>query len=67
MDKMMTPEAAQQRSEPEPMDYKAAVAEILAQINEIDERIQRNQAETEQFRAETQVMLTQMQAQMQEA
>ena len=43
-------------------DYKAEIADLLAQIDVIDERIQRNQLETEQLRTETRVILAEIRA-----
>jgi len=41
--------------------YRAAITDLFAQMDLIDERIARNQSETERLRAETWVMLDQMQ------
>ena len=41
-------------------DYKAEITKMLAQIDVIDERIKRNQLETEQLRAETRVILAEI-------
>lgn len=49
-------------NEAEVVDYQTAIAELFAQMDVIDERIKRNQLETEQLRAETWTMLAQMQA-----
>ncbi len=62
MDKTLTADSTPKESAGEVTDYQAAIAELFAQMDVIDERIRRNQAETEQLRAETRVMLAQMQA-----
>ncbi len=62
MEKTLTVDPQAEPSAEEVTDYKAAIAEIFAQMDQIDERIKRNQAETEQLRAETRVMLAQMKA-----
>ncbi len=61
MEKTMTADAKPEASEGEVTDYKAAIAELFAQMDVIDERIKRNQSETDQLQAETRVMLAQMQ------
>ena len=48
-----TPE---QYVEMEDTDYKAAIADLFAQMELIDERIKQNQSETEQLRGETRVI-----------
>ncbi len=67
MDEMLNAEINSETRKKQKIDYKAEIAKMLAQMDQIDERIRRNQAETEQLRAETRVMLAQMQAQMQGA
>jgi hypothetical protein len=62
MEKTLTADPQAESSAEEVTDYKADIAEIFAQMEQIDKRIKRNQAETEQLRAETQVMFAQMQA-----
>ncbi len=62
MEKTLMADPQAEPSAEEVMDYQAAIAEIFAQMDQIDERIERNQAETEQLRAETRVMLAQMKA-----
>ena len=62
MEKTLTADSNSELSEGEVTDFQAAIAEIFAQMDVIDERIKRNQSETEQLRAETRVMLAQMQA-----
>lgn len=62
MEKTLTADSNPESSEGEVTDYQAAIAELFAQMDLIDERIKRNQAETEQLRADTRVMLAQMQA-----
>ncbi len=47
-----------------PIDYKAAVKELLTQFNQTDDRIKRTQAETAQLRAETRVILTEIESLM---
>ena len=46
--------------------YRAAIAGLLAQMSLIDERIKRNQLETERLRAETWVMLDKIQTDQKE-
>lgn len=54
--------ASSEATETEVVDFQASIAELFAQMDVIDERIKRNQLETEQLRTETRVMLAQMQA-----
>ena len=54
--------ANSETTEAEVVDYQTSIAELFAQMDVIDERIKRNQSETEQIRAETWAMLSQMQA-----
>lgn len=46
------------------IDYKAAVKELLTQSNQTDDRIKRTQAETAQLRAETRIILTEIESLM---
>lgn len=61
MDKTLTTDIPPETREGEGIDYKAAIADLFTQIDSIDERIKSNQSETERLRAETWVMLAQMQ------
>ena len=47
-----------------PIDYKAAVKELLTQFSQHSDRIERTEAETAQLRAETRVILTELEALM---
>ena len=46
------------------MNYKAVVKELLTQFSQIDDRIERTQAETAQLRAETRIILAEIEALM---
>ena len=62
MDKMLNTETNPDARKKQKVDYKAEIADLLAQIDVIDERIQRNQLKTEQLRAETRVILAEIRA-----
>ncbi len=47
-----------------PINYKAAVKELLTQFGQTDDRIERTQAETAQLRAETRIILTELESLM---
>ena len=60
MDKML--EAGTQADKK--VDYRAEVAKVLTHMDVVSERIKRNQLETEQLQAETQMMLAEIQAEL---
>lgn len=62
MDKMLNSEIDASTRKKQKIDYKAEIAKMLAHMDVVSERIQRNQLETEQLRAETRTMLAQIQA-----
>jgi len=62
LENTLTAGASPEANEAGVVDYQTAIAELFAQMDVIDERIKRNQLETEQLRAETWAMLAQMQA-----
>ncbi len=62
MDKMLNSEPDASARKKQKMDYKAEITKMLAQIDVIDERIECNQLETEQLRAETRVILAEIRA-----
>ncbi len=64
MDKMLDSETDAGARKKQKIDYKAEIAKMLAHMDVVSERIQRNQLETEQLQAETRVMLAEIQAEM---
>ncbi len=62
MDKMLNAEANSDTRKTQKIDYKAEITKTLAHMEVVSERITCNQLETEQLRAETQVMLAEIQA-----
>ena len=62
MDKTLKNETPTSARHNQTVDHKDEAAKLLAQIDVIDERIQRNQIETKQLRAETREMLAEIRA-----
>ncbi len=64
MDKMLNAETNPNPGKKQKIDYKAEIADMLAQMHVIDEHIKETQAETAQLRAETRVMLDHIKAEL---
>ena len=64
MEKMLETEAKPGAGKNQKIDYKAEIADLLAQMHVIDDHIRRTQAETAQIRAETRVMLEDIKAEL---
>ena len=62
MDKMLNAETPNGTVNNRQIDYKAEVAKMLAHMDVVSERIQRNQLETEQLQAETRAILAEIKA-----
>ena len=64
MDKMLNADRGSDARKKQKIDYKAEIADLLAQMRAIDEHIRQTQSETAQLRAETWVMLDRMKAEL---
>ena len=64
MDKMLNSETDASARKKQKIDYKAEIADLLAQMHVIDMHIREKQAETARLRAETRVMLDQIKAEL---
>ena len=62
MDKTLTKESSSERTPMRVADYKAAIAEMFAKMQILNEQIKETQAETDRVRAETRVILAQLKA-----
>ena len=60
MDKMLNSETGPDARKTQKIDYKAEITKMPAHMDIVSERIRRNQAETEQLRTETRVMLAEI-------
>ena len=64
MDKMLNTETSPDARKKQKTDYKAEIADLLAQMRAMDEHIRQTQAETAQLRIETRVMLDDIKAEL---
>ena len=62
MEKTMTADSKSESSEGDVTDYKAAIAEMFAEITRLEDQTRRSQMETQRLRTETREILARMKA-----
>jgi len=64
MDKMLTTNPYAEPTAEETINYQKSVAEMFAQMDQVDERIRSNQAEINRLKLETRAIIAELKAEL---